>query len=201
MTPDSSGTRHIIGPEAGADEGIGWSVPRSMAFVLDLLIATYALGLVVIFVTGGVDLGVVSLNEAAKPILILLIVIPLRATLGVDSWLVETARRSVQKQAPVWTMALDRIHISSAVADVTFALVTTRAATFFIAFVANLLYTPYSVRAFAMPFKREKLAQIFAAWDSGWYFDIASRGYYFNAHGQSSIAFFPLYPMLMRAVA
>lgn len=191
----------MIGPEAGADEGIGWSVRRSMAFVLDLLIATYALGLVVIFVTGGVDLGVVSLNEAAKPILILLIVIPLRVTLGEDSWLLERTRRLVQKLTPVWTMALDRIHISPAVADVAFALVATRAATFFIAFVANLLYTPYSVRAFAMPFKREKFAQIFAAWDSGWYFDIASRGYYFNAHGQSSIAFFPLYPMLMRAGA
>ena len=48
MTPDGSGMRHIIRPEAGADEGIGWSVRRSMAFVLDLLIATYVLGLVVI---------------------------------------------------------------------------------------------------------------------------------------------------------
>ncbi|MDQ3488331.1 MAG: hypothetical protein M3468_11435 [Acidobacteriota bacterium] len=52
-----------------------------------------------------------------------------------------------------------------------------------------------------MPFKREKLAQIFAGWDSGWYFDIARRGYYFDPEGQSSIAFFPLYPLLMGAVA
>jgi hypothetical protein len=48
---------------------------------------------------------------------------------------------------------------------------------------------------------REKFAQIFAAWDSGWYFDIARRGYYFREGGQSSIAFFPLYPMLVRALA
>src|SRR3972149_6114499 len=59
MIPDGSRTRHIIGPEAGADEGIGGSVRRAMAFVLDLLIAPYALGLALIFVTGGVDLGVV----------------------------------------------------------------------------------------------------------------------------------------------
>jgi len=52
-----------------------------------------------------------------------------------------------------------------------------------------------------MPFRSEKFAEIFAAWDSGWYFDIARRGYFFNPAGQSSIAFFPLYPMLMRAAA
>jgi len=200
MIPDGSGTRHSLGPEAGAEEGIGWSVRRSMAFVLDLLIATYALVLVVIFVTGGVDLGVLSLNEAAKPILILVIVIPLRITLGGRSWLLEMAWRPVQRPLTlVRTLAVDRV--SPAVVDVAFALIAMRAATFSIAFIANLLFTPYSVRAFAMPFKREKFAGIFAAWDSGWYFDIASRGYYFNADGQSSIAFFPLYPMLMRAVA
>jgi hypothetical protein len=43
--------------------------------------------------------------------------------------------------------------------------------------------------------------EVFAAWDSGWYFDIARQGYYFNPAGESSIAFFPLYPLLMRAVA
>ena len=172
-----------------------------MAFVLDLLITTYALGLVVVFVTGGVDLGVLSLNQAEKPILTLVILIPVRLALGKRSWLLEIALRPVRSRVPVWTMARDRVHVSPAVADVAFALVATRAATFSIAFIANLLFAPHSVRPFAIPFERAKFAEIFAAWDSGWYFDIASRGYYFNADGQSSIAFFPLYPMLMRAVA
>ena len=52
-----------------------------------------------------------------------------------------------------------------------------------------------------MPFEAAKFAETFAAWDSGWYFDIAQRGYYWSSSGQSSIAFFPLYPMLMRALA
>jgi hypothetical protein len=52
-----------------------------------------------------------------------------------------------------------------------------------------------------MPFEAAKFAETFAAWDSGWYFDIAQRGYYWSPSGQSSIAFFPLYPMLMRALA
>ena len=200
MLPGGSGTRHIPGPAAGADEGIGRSLRRSTAFVLELLIATYALGLVVILMTGGVDLGVVSLNQAAKPILILLIVIPLRVTLGERSWLLEMAWRLVPRRLTlVRTLALDRV--SPAVVDVAFALVVTRAATFSIGFIANLFFPPMRMRAFALPFRREKFAEIFAAWDSGWYFDIAHRGYYFSADGQSSIAFFPLYPMLMRAVA
>ena len=172
-----------------------------MAFVLDLLVAIYALGLVVIFVSGGVDLGVVSLHQAEKPILILALLIPLRVALGERSWLLEIVRQPVPRLASVWTMALDRIRVPPAVVDVAFALVATRAATFSVGFIANLLFGPSPARAFAMPFRRAKFAEIFAAWDSGWYFDIASRGYYFNADGQSSIAFFPLYPMLMRAVA
>ena len=69
------------------------------------------------------------------------------------------------------------------------------------AFLANLLFPPARPRPFAMPFESAKLAETFAAWDSGWYFDIAQRGYYWNPSGQSSLAFFPLYPMLMRALA
>ncbi|MBI3261597.1 MAG: hypothetical protein HYZ58_00425 [Acidobacteria bacterium] len=168
--------------------------------MLDLVIAIYALALAVIMVTGGVDLGVMSLHEAAKPILILAIVIPLRVTLGRRAGVLELARRSVARWlTAVRAVVLDRV--PPAVADVAFVWVVTCAATFSIGFVANLLFRPSRVRAFAMPFRYEKFAEIFAAWDSGWYFDIASRGYYFNPNGQSSIPFFPLYPMLMRAVA
>ena len=36
-------------------------------------------------------------------------------------------------------------------------------------------------------------------WDTGWYMQIAKLGYQFTAGQQSSTAFFPLYPLLMRA--
>jgi hypothetical protein len=88
------------------------------------------------------------------------------------------------------------------VADVAFAILATRAASLFVGFIANLLLVPPSAgRPFTMPFRSQKLAEVFAAWDSGWYFDIARQGYYFNPHAESSIAFFPLYPLLMRAAA
>lgn len=199
MLPDSSGTPQIRGPEGSAGERSGWSVRRGIALVLDVLIASYALGLAVILVTGGVDLAVISLHQAEKPTLVLAILIPLRLALGERSWLMAPQR--IPRLTPIWTMARDRMAVSPALVDVAFALAATQAATFSIAFIANLLFTPYRLRGFAMPFKHQKVAEIFAAWDSGWYFDIARRGYYFTADGQSSIAFFPLYPMLMRVVA
>ncbi len=39
----------------------------------------------------------------------------------------------------------------------------------------------------------------FAGFDSNWYVDIAEKGYSYDPRGQSSVAFYPLYPLLMRA--
>jgi len=39
-----------------------------------------------------------------------------------------------------------------------------------------------------------------ARWDAGWYKRIVDRGYYFEG-GQSNVAFFPLYPLVTKAVA
>jgi hypothetical protein len=37
-------------------------------------------------------------------------------------------------------------------------------------------------------------------WDGGWYLNIAQHGYSFHPHQQSSVAFFPVYPMTVRVV-
>jgi hypothetical protein len=44
------------------------------------------------------------------------------------------------------------------------------------------------------------LVNVFSRWDSGWYHSVAKNGYSFTPDKQSNTAFFPLYPMLMRAV-
>ena len=44
------------------------------------------------------------------------------------------------------------------------------------------------------------LAERFNVWDSGWYLNIAAHGYSFNPHGESSVGFYPLYPLLIRAL-
>jgi len=200
MTPDVSGTAHPNGLGDVPAERPGRAVLPWIAWALDLLIVTYALGLAVILATGGVTLGVLRLNEPANPILVLVLLIPLRVTLGHPSRLAFLWGWPIRRGlARVRTLAWDRL--PPAVVDVAFAMVATRLASFFVSFMAGLLFARYRVVPFRLPFEREKFAQVVAGWDSGWFFDIASRGYHFDANGQSSIAFFPLYPMLMRAVA
>ena len=70
-----------------------------------------------------------------------------------------------------------------------------------VAFVGNVLLPQVQARGVSMPFEAVRFAETFAAWDSGWYWTIARHGYRYNAGGQSSIAFFPLYPLLMRGLA
>jgi hypothetical protein len=51
------------------------------------------------------------------------------------------------------------------------------------------------------PFHGWRWLQGWAQWDSGWYAAIAQGGYGYIPGRQSTIAFFPSYPLLMRAVA
>ena len=51
----------------------------------------------------------------------------------------------------------------------------------------------------APPFTGPAWLAGWAQWDSGWYHEIASDGYSFVAGQQSTIAFFPAYPVVMRA--
>ncbi len=170
-----------------------------VAPILDVLITVYAIALALILVTGGVNLGILSIHEAAKPLLILLFVIPLRLALGGRSWLADLTQAAANPLRALWAQSLARL--PPAVLDTLFAFIVIRAASLPAGFLANLVLEPTRERGFPMPFRYEKFAEIFVAWDSGWYWDIARRGYYFSPDAQSSIAFFPLYPMLMRAVA
>jgi hypothetical protein len=175
-----------------------WSVRHSLAWILDLLIAAYSLVLLVSLLTE-LDLGPLTPDRLEKPILVLLVAVPIRIALGGSSWLLGPLARFTPDLAALRARVVARV--PPAVIDVLVVVIVSRMASFAIAFVANLVFPPGKVRAWEMPFEYRRFAEIFAAWDSGWYFDIAKRGYYFQAGHQSSVAFFPLYPMLMRAGA
>jgi len=49
------------------------------------------------------------------------------------------------------------------------------------------------------PFPDNPWLAAWARWDAGWYWGIAERGYFYNPGQQSSVAFFPAYPLLERA--
>lgn len=187
--------------DAEARAGLASAAKRALALALDVTIVLYLAALLLYLITGGIDLGVISVTQIDKPILILLVILPLRYTLDERSRLFDLAHLPDLRPHLRAVRALTTARLPAAVVDVGFALIVTRAASFFIAFIANLLYGRPNARAFEMPFTTEKFAEIFAAWDSGWYYSIATRGYYFDPDAPSSIAFFPLYPTLMRVVA
>lgn len=53
----------------------------------------------------------------------------------------------------------------------------------------------------APPFAGPSWLSGWAQWDSGWYFRIATKGYSYVPGRQSSVAFFPAYPLVVAAVA
>ena len=173
---------------------------RALA-ALDGLVAVYSVVGLLVLATGGFDLGLVSVQRFSKPFLLLLVLASLRAAILRPSWLPRLL-------AGAWQIgreraaALDRRTPWAAAAfDALVAVLTVHLVPKGTAFLANVIVPPARPRPFPMPFASAKLAETFAAWDSGWYFDIAQRGYYWNPSGQSSLAFFPLYPLLMRALA
>jgi hypothetical protein len=71
--------------------------------------------------------------------------------------------------------------------------------TAFAAFLANVTIPQYQDQGFSV-FRTDNLFwDAFARYDAGWYHGIASKGYVFGAGGRNNLAFFPVYPMLMRA--
>lgn len=167
--------------------------------VIDLTIAIAAAGLALIVVAGGASFGVLSFHRAEKPILVLLVLVPVRVALGGSSWLTHAIDLARDRAITGWSRL--SLRVSAAWADALFAMMTVSLTSWAAAFLANLVFPADTPRGFSLPFGNAAFVEIFAAWDSGWYWDIAAHGYYFSFDGQSSIAFFPLYPMLMRLVA
>jgi hypothetical protein len=186
-------------PRTDSDPVIGVGLAPMLLFALDLLIAVYLCGLVLIAIVGGADFGILSFRQAEKPILALVVLVPVRLACAGHSWLSRAQRAVADYSTAGWARA--RAWVPSAVLDTCVIVAAERLASMAVAFFVNLTFEPAMVRGFSMPFASAKFMEIFAAWDSGWYWDIALRGYYFRPDGPSSLAFFPLYPMLTRLAA
>jgi hypothetical protein len=176
-----------------ADGASKWR--RHLVLALEIVIALYGAALA-LYLAGVDDIGIASIGRGEKPLLVLLLTVPLRLTLGAPSPIYGRLL-SLEAWTRLRASTFDRI--PPAIVDSVFAIVVVRLGSIFVGFVANIVLPPSHLRTTVLPFRSSKFLEIFAAWDSGWYFDVARRGYYWHANGQSSIAFFPLYPMLIRA--
>ena len=194
----------IIAPQTLSAPSVQWrralaaAAIRWATLTLDVTIACCALALLIIVTTGGVDLGWMSMTRASRPFLALCVLLPIRLAQPGPAW-------------PRWFASLHAVgarvgrlvdaHVSDGVRDVTFAFVVSRVGAIAIGFFVNLLFPPDRARPWRLPFDNATLAETFAAWDSGWYYDIATRGYFYSSTSESSVAFFPLYPLAMRVLA
>ena len=79
--------------------------------------------------------------------------------------------------------------------------VATRLAIFIMGAAAIRLLRPLTLPLPAGVAALPEAVRPWLAWDAGWYLAIVERGYWFDPHGQSSVAFFPLYPLLIKAGA
>lgn len=69
-----------------------------------------------------------------------------------------------------------------------------------IAFLANVVFPDLTDQGFGVFARQDHLFwDAFARYDSGWYQQIASQGYEYKGTGRNNVAFFPAYPLLMRA--
>ncbi len=72
-----------------------------------------------------------------------------------------------------------------------------------LAFIINVVFPLYQREQFALFGQTSTFWDTFTRYDSGWYYGIARNGYDVSpavAGGRSNIAFFPVYPILMRYV-
>jgi hypothetical protein len=70
-----------------------------------------------------------------------------------------------------------------------------------LAFLVNVVFPLHQPEQFTVFRQGHLFWDAFARYDSGWYYGIARDGYRFAEGGRSNLAFFPVYPLLMRALA
>lgn len=167
---------------------------------LDLAVVVYAVLAILQLATGGIDLVFFSVRRFSKPFLLFVVLGSVRAAIHQGSWL---ARLGAHLAGPLrrQTSVVGAHPLGRALHDSLAAYLPALVGTKLVAFLANVLLPQVQARGVAMPFDSTKFAEAFAAWDSGWYWTIARDGYRYEAQDQSTIAFFPLYPLLMRALA
>jgi hypothetical protein len=69
-----------------------------------------------------------------------------------------------------------------------------------LAFLVNVVFPLSQREPFTMFGRASPFWDPFTRWDSGWFFQIARNGYVYVPNGRSNLAYFPVYPLLMRHV-
>ena len=116
-----------------------------------------------------------------------------------DRQMPSTVRAAAARLRAAWADFARRAARSATFRIVAFGL-GVRVFTAFMAFIVNVIFPLAQKQQFTVTERTHLLWDTFARYDSGWYFGIARYGYEFVEGGRSNLAFFPVYPLLMRYV-
>jgi hypothetical protein len=173
---------------------LGKSRVQSLCLALDVLgVLAFLLGVTVYF-TGGfrewLPWGRLSLTSWERPLVVALVVIVVR------HWL--QPRPSLALRLTAWSRAVMAAPGVRPALPVVFA---TRGTVLLVGFLAIALFGYRADVAVPWRVYENEFLNLPAKWDTGWYMDVAGSGYRWASSAQTqqqNIAFFPLYPLLMR---
>ena len=163
------------------------------ARVLDIITVAATLLALTVFITGGfrewTPVGRVSITSWIRPLVLAVMCLIVRHAFRPRPILPDLVYRGVRTW---WTASEAR--------SIWPTFVATRVGVYAIGFLALAIigYAPQTP-----PFRiyENELRNLPARWDTGWYLGVAVEGYRWNPRSmdrQQNIAFFPMYPMLMR---
>jgi hypothetical protein len=81
-----------------------------------------------------------------------------------------------------------------------FTFLITRLGIFLAAYYGNILFPSDAPAQYIAIEPKPAFLGLLSKWDSEWYLYISTRGYYYAGQEQAPVAFFPLYPLLMKIV-
>jgi len=93
-----------------------------------------------------------------------------------------------------------RLRANHPVARIALGAIAFRVLTAILACLSNIVFPDYQDQGFTMFGAPSPFWDTFVRHDSGWYFQIARTGFHYTPEGRDTIAFFPLYPLMMRYV-
>jgi hypothetical protein len=162
--------------------------------VFDYLTVSAVLLAVTVLVSGGfrewLPWGRVSVTSWGRPLIIALVLTAVR------HWL--QPRPSLLTALDAWRRRVARSEAVRAATPIAFS---TRAAVLLIGFLAVVLFGYRADVLVPWRIYENEFLNLPARWDTGWYMDVATDGYRWmpaRTAIQQNIAFFPVYPMLMR---
>jgi hypothetical protein len=197
-TPDAMTVGTPMRPQPDRVSGTpGARLRDRFVTVLDVVLLALPLWIVSVVLVGRFDRVWIADHHVVEPLLALALLLPLRVSVGGAGPLSARLSRPIERLHGVFGRWRAREH---RLIEVVLLLCITRIPELAVAFLANVILPAHRLRNFYMPFESETFAEIFAAWDSGWYFAVARYGYYTSSFGQSDVAFFPLYPLLIRTL-